>query len=95
MPIIDQIEKARSLPAVKRHQIAFGLSLSISVIIFIVWASTLHLRISDITESNAGDVKSIATPFEAIGETISDTYGDVKQGFNEFLSQEATSGLTH
>ncbi len=95
MSILDYIEKARALPPAKRHQIAFGISISITLIIFVIWVSTLHLRISDITASSTGDVKSIATPFEAIGDTISQTYGDVKQGFDTFLSQEATSGLTH
>ncbi len=95
MSILDYIEKARALPPSKRHQIALGISLSITLIIFVIWVSTLHLRISDITASSTGDVKEIATPFEAIGETITDTYSGVKQGFNEFLSQEATSGLTH
>lgn len=70
MSIISYIEKLRSKPESDRKKIAVGIAVTMTAVIFIVWAFTIVSSISSISSSDVNQ----AAPTKA--------YDDVKKSWN-------------
>lgn len=94
MPIIEYIQKLQQKSPSEKYRIAFFSSAGFTLVVFFVWLSLWHIEFQP--DPDAKDkIKSITTPFETLSANVSGTYDDVRGQVSSFLSQEATSGLTH
>ena len=93
-PFFDYIAKLQKENAARKSRIAFGVSIGITAVIFIIWISLLGVELRGKDDSVATEA-DVASPFKALSAAVGDTYAEVQQDIKTYFSQEATSGLTH
>ncbi len=93
MSVISLIQKIQQKSLREKQKIAFSISVGTSLIIFLLWVSLIHLELEGKTAPS--DVEALTTPLQTISANVGSVYGEVRQQFEGFLTQEATSGLTH